>query len=276
MTFARYIVIFVFGVFFLSSCKEDLDMNLVQKTLFEDSALNAIDADGPWEITVQQDERCFVELEYSAFMESYFVVNCEGNELDLKITTSSSLPYGTECRAIVHLNTLRKIELSRACVMRLEGAFTGLEEVDLETASKCIGGSFTGNELEMELTDASELLDFGFEGNKVKAELNDASVFRGQLNPFIRIDLEIYHASVFVNYDGSSAKANVTVKNASVVNLGRTIVNEVDFTCNSASTATFNVTEWLRGSVTEGSEVFYYGNPQVDVDCDVSSSLVRL
>ena len=67
-----------------SSCRDkELDMTLVQKTVFQDATVTAVSAKDAWNVVVVQDEETFVELEYSAFLEDYLQVTMEGEAIHI-------------------------------------------------------------------------------------------------------------------------------------------------------------------------------------------------
>ena len=58
-----------------AGCREkELDMTLIQKTVYEDATITAITVKDAWNVTVVQDERTYVELENSAFLEEYLKI----------------------------------------------------------------------------------------------------------------------------------------------------------------------------------------------------------
>ena len=52
------------------SCKKELDMTLVQKTVYENTDISLFHIDDAWDVTFVYDSlKSYVELEYSAYLE---------------------------------------------------------------------------------------------------------------------------------------------------------------------------------------------------------------
>lgn len=261
----------------LSSCRDkELDMTLVQKTLYEGAVINEITASDAWTVQVIQDENTFVELEYSAFLEDYLKVVTNGTALQIGFTRHLYFPGNTVMNATIHTPTVHKLSFSDAVFAALDNL--NLETdllLELEDASTCRGGHFYGNAI-IKLSDASTCAELYIEGRDCKVELEDASVFKGQLNVSRLLTLLVKDASRLTEYWGEINHAQAVVSDASSLNMATSWINKLQIEVTDASEATVNVTNLLEGVVHDASKLYYSGNPTVIVDCDETSILEQV
>lgn len=258
----------------LTSCRDkDLDMTLLEKTLFENAEINEITASDAWCITVIQDENTFVELEYSAFLEDYLKLQLEGSSLSIGFTRHLFFPSNTVMNATVHTPMVRKLSFSDAVFAALDNLQLETDLVlELEDASSCRGGHFKGD-ADLKLTDASKCVELFLEGTNCTVELQDASVLKGCLNVSGDLTMTVKDASRMTEYGGEINNAVVEVSDASSLNMATSWINRMFIEVSDASEATVNVTESLEGKVQDASKLYYSGNPTLNVVCDDSSLL---
>ena len=259
-----------------SSCKKELDMTLLKSTLMDGASITSIQAREAFEIKVVKDDSTFVEMECSAYLNDYVICKVEDGCLTLSVDKVGYLPNGTEYRAVVHTPTLQSIALTEASRMAIMGDFEDFTSVSLDEASVCSGGVFSGNGVEVTLDEASQLVDFTFNGQQLDAKLSDASRFVGNVAAVNHMDIAMSSASSFVNYGGSTQTARIVMKGASILNMAQTEIRDLDVDFSEASSATVKVSETISGRLAEVSFLYYYGNPQVDVECLDGSSVERL
>lgn len=258
-----------------AGCREkELDMTLVQKTLYDGATITAITAKDAWNVTVVQDERTCVELEYSAFLEEYLKIKMEAQELGIGFYRYLNLPANTVMNATVHTPSVEKLQFSDATRAVLEGVFpeTNLT-VELSDAATCKGGCFTGK-ADIELSDAVTMVDFDFEGETCSVKLSDASTFKGTLSVTGQMDIVVEDASHMTTYGGYAPQVEVEVSDASSLNMLETEVDVMHTTVKDASEASVYVTHTLEGTVKDASELYYKGHPSLNVICD-DSSIIR-
>ena len=263
------------GLLVFAGCREkELDMTLVQKTVYEDATITAFTAQDAWNVTVVQDERTYVELEYSAFLEEYLKIKMETHELNIGFYRHLYLPANTVMNATVHTPSVEKLQFSDATRAVLEGVFpeTNLT-IELSDAATCKGGRFTGK-ADLDLSDAAKMVDFDFEGETCSVTLSDASTFKGNLLVTDHLDVVVEDASHMTTYGGSAPYAEVEVSDASSLNLLETEIGVMHITVKDASEASVDVTNTLEGTVKDASELYYKGNPSLNVICD-DSSIIR-
>lgn len=273
----RNLVILLLSLLAFSGCREkDLDMTLVQKTVYENATITAVTATDAWNVTVVQDGRTYVELEYSAFLEEYLKIAMEAQELSIGFYRNLYLPANTVMNATVHISSVEKLHFSDATKAILDGVFpeTNLK-VELSDASTCKGGHFSGN-VDIEVSDAATMVDFDFEGESCSVKLSDASTFKGTLSVDDRLDIVVSDASHMTTYGGHAPYAEVEVSDASSLNLLETVVNQMYITVKDASEASVYVTDLLEGTVKDASELYYLGHPTLNLICDDSSTISPL
>jgi hypothetical protein len=262
----------------LSACRDqELDMSVLNKSLFETVSFTEIEAEDAWNVTVvQDDQRTGIELEYSAFLEDYLHITNDGNRLNIGFTQRLNLPAATVKNATVYVKTIEHIELAEAATMTLQGTFAGPRlTLKLNDASTLRGGCFQGD-LEMDLDEASVVVDFTAQGSTCVLELDDVSVFKGTLTATNKLSILAENASRVTTYGGESPEADMQLKNAGFLNVVQTPVGKMNLLVQDASDASVNVINLLEGLVHNGSMVFYQGNPTINLDIDNSSSIYPL
>lgn len=259
------------------SCREkELDMTLMQKTLYEGATINEIIAKDAWDIKVVQDERTFVELEYSAFLEEYLKVVKEGTALQIGFTRQLYCPSNTVMYATIHTPTVHKLSFSDAVFASLDNLNLETDIVlELEDAASCRGGHFKGNAI-IKLSDASTCAELYIEGRDCTVELEDASVFKGSLNVSGLLTMTVKEASRLTEYWGEIHTAEAIVSDASYLNMATSWINRMSVEVSDASEATVNVMESLEGSVHDASKLYYSGDPVLHIDCDGTSILQQV
>ena len=269
------IILLCVAALFATSCKKDVDMTLVQKTVLENSDIRQIEVSDAWPVTIVSDSVTYVELAYSAYLEPYVKAHMEGNKLEIGFTTNVYPAINSEFRATVHTAHLEKLGLDDAVQVQCRGDFAGQRiEVELSDASKCNGLVFSGESCMIKMEDASLMTGFQFVGTACHAELDDASQFNGEIQSAEQFDIELKSASRFVNKGGEPPTANIKLHDASILNMVETRVGTMHVELNNASEATVQVTDFMDGTLKEASTLYYKGHPQTNVDCSDDSQLI--
>ena len=261
------------GLLFFSSCHDrELDMTVLNSTLYEGVAFDAVEAEDAWNVTVvQDDQKTGVELEYSTFLEEYLQVVKEGTTLKIGLTQHLNLPAATIHNATVYVRSLKRIDLEEAAVLTLDGNFTGdLLQVEMSDASVLREGQFLGD-LDLRMSNAAVVVDFIHEGARSTLELEDASVFKGSLNVSGLLTMTVKEASRLTEYWGEIHTVEAIVSDASYLNMASSWINRMSIEVSDASEATVNVVASLEGVVADASKLYYSGNPILNVDCDETS-----
>lgn len=262
---------------FATSCKKEVDMTLMQKTVLENADIRQIEVNDAWEVTVVADSRTFVELEYSAYLEEGVRAIMEGTQLEISFTNNVYPVVNSIFRATVHTMQLEKLEAGDASKVQCSGDFTGHTlEVELSDASNCNGLVFSGENCHINMGDASLLTGFHFVGSCCNAELESASQFNGQIEASDRFEIELEDASRFVNKGGETAVAHIKAHDASRLNMVETRVGEMHVDLSSASEATVWATNVIDGALTAASTLYYMGNPQIQINCSEDSEIIPL
>jgi len=261
----------------LTSCREkDLDMSVLNKSLFTGADFTEINLSDAWNVTIIQDnENTGVELEYSAYLETYLNVKQANKALTIGLNQHFYLPYNTVMRAVIHVKTLDKLVAKDAVKLTLDGAFTASAiAMQLEDATTCKGGSFAGN-ANISIDDASQLADCTIEGSYCELQVKDASYFKGNLTAD-SIYVEIEDAGHLITYGGQVQRVRLNLSDASTLNMVNTPVEEAFVDIHDASEATLHVNQLLKGSLKDASTLYYKGHPVIDLDSDSTSSLKPL
>ena len=267
----------IIGLMFFSGCRDkELNMTVMNQTIYEGVEINEITAEDAWCVAVIQDENTFVELEYSAFLEDYMQVRHEGSSFFIGFARHLNFPDNTVMNVTVHTPMVRKLSFSDAVFAALDNLnlVTDLT-LELEDAASCRGGHFKGN-ADLKLSDASKCVELYIEGTNCKVELDDASVLKGSLNVSGNLTMVIKDASRLTEYWGQIYTADVEVSDASYLNMATSWITHMNIRVKDASEATVNVVESLEGWVHDASKLYYSGNPTLNVDCDETSHLEQV
>ena len=271
----KAILILCVALCFATSCKKDVDMTLVQKTVLENADIRQIEVSDAWEVAVVIDSSTYVELEYSAYLESNVRARMEGTKLEIGFSGYVYPEINSVFRATVHTPQIEKVEADDAAQIQCNGAFAGQHiEVALGDASRCNGLIFTGENCEINLEDSSVLTGYQFVGNSCIVVLGNASQCNSSITASETIQIHLSDASRLVNKGGMTNQVNIHLDNASLLNMAETEVKTMEVELSGASEATVHVTEMLRGTLKEASTLYYKGHPQTDVDCSEGSSLI--
>lgn len=260
---------------FATSCKKEIDMTLVQKTLFENTEIRQIEVDDGWNVTVVADSSTFVEVEYSAYLENYLKINMEGSKLHIGFTGKVYAETGSVYRATVHTDKLEALTSEDESNLQFDGNFSGQNlTIKLSDVSHCYGLVFSGDQCEIEVEDISILAGFQFIGNTCKAVLDDASQFNGDIQAADQLEVELKGASRFVNKGNTTQRAIIKLQSTSLLNMVETQVDTMEVELSGGSEATVQVTSLLSGTLTEASTLYYKGHPQIEIDCSDDSQLI--
>ena len=260
---------------FASSCKKEVDMTLMQKTVFQNADIRQIEVSDAWDVTVVADSNTYVELEYSAYLETYLKATMEDSKLEIGFTGNVYPAINSVYRATLHTNKIERIKAEDASSINFTGVFEGTQlTVEMSDASICSGPVFSGQYCEIDIDDASKLLDFHFDGPACKVTLRKASQFNGQIHAREALHITLEDNSRFVNKGGLTAQADIIAKHACLMNMAETQVHEMHVELSEASEATVWVNALLKGMLTEASTLFYKGGAEIDVNCSDDSQLI--
>lgn len=270
----------VLGLMVFTGCREkDLDMTVMNKTFYEGATMNEITVEDAWSVSFVLDTvKSYVEVEYSAFLEEYLLIKQEGTSLFIGFNTNLyNLPGNTVMHATVHTAAINKLSLSDAVSAAFGGGRypeTALV-LEMEDAATLRGGYFKGT-ADIKMSDASTCAEFYFEGTTCQIELDEAAVFKGSLNVSGDLTVSLKDGARLTEYWGEINNADVSVTDASNLNMATSWINRLHIDVNSASEATVNVVESLEGMVHNVSKLYYSGHPTLNVDCDETSILQQV
>ena len=275
---------FALCIILLASCKKDeLDMTVLQKTVLENSDFTCIKAERSWQIEIVQDEKCFVELEYSAYLESYLKCTVTEGVLEIGFTVSDNLVSGTVNKAKIHIIDFESLELTGACKVSVNGSFGKSFTALLDKESSCVGGTFLSGG-DISLKGASSMKDYSGEG-PFEITMDEDSHFVGNLsfpNAESQFSVTANNHSTFVNQsDCSVENVEIQVTDNSLINMALTEIKAsamVEIESNSEATIKVKNGANLMGKVVESSTLYHYGNPVFAPDfvSDTTSFVVRM
>lgn len=263
---------------FATSCKKEVDMTLVQKTVFENANIYQVDVDDGWEVTFVYDSlHSFVELEYSAYLEDYVSVT-EANEwLIFNFNKQIYKQPGSVFKATVHISHKEGLYLraDNASVITMDGLFE-LEDMDIElhNASVCNGFAVSSQMCSIELTHGSQMYGVNFYGTNCTVYTHKGSSCKGYFHVEQSFTTGVGISSQLIVFGGSMPTASIEVKDAGTINMVQAEVKDMSVYLDGASEATVNVTENLSGFLFSASTLYYKGNPQIEVDCSDDSQLI--
>ena len=271
----KTILILCVALCFATSCKKDVDMTLVQKTVLENADIRQVEVSDAWEVTVVADSNSYVELEYSAYLENNLKTRMEGTKLEIGFTGHVYPAINSVFRAIVHTPQLEIMEADDAAQVQCNGEFAGQHiKIALSDASRCNGLVFSGESCEIDMESASVMTGFQFVGSSCLATLKDASQCNSAIAASESIQIHLSDASRLVNKGGTTNQVNIHLGDASLLNMVETEVKTMEVELAGTSEATVQVTEMLSGTLKEFSTLYYKGNPQKDIDCSEGSRVI--
>ena len=262
---------------FASSCKKEVDMTLVQKTVLENADIRQIEVNDAWQVIVVADSNTYVELEYSAYLEPYLKAKMESSKVELGFTGNIHPAINSVYRATVHTNKIEKIKAEEAAKLNFVGHFSATSDtlfVELTNASACAGLEYSGHICDISIEEASRFLDFQLSGYNCEVKVSDASACKGNFDMSFHLVAELYGASQFITFGGMAPYGMIKLQDASLLNMVQTQIRELHVDLSSASEATVQVSDAIEGSLKEASTLYYKGHPQLNIDCSDDSQII--
>ena len=274
----KTILILCAALCFTTSCQKEVDMTLVQKTVFENTDFSLFNVDDGWEVTFVYDSiQSFVELEYSAYLEDYVSVDETNEWLTIGFNNKINALSGSVYKATVHISQKEHLFLraDNAAVITFDGPFE-LEDMEIEllNASICNRFEVTSQSCGIQLTYGSQLYGVNFHGTICSVYAHKGSSCKGYFNVEQSFTAGVGISSQLIVFGGSMPSASIEVKEAGTINMVKAEVNDMYVYLDGASEATVNVTETLSGFLLSASTLYYKGHPQIDVDCSDDSQLI--
>ena len=276
----KQILILSVALCFATSCKKEVDMTLVQKTVYENNDLSLFHVDNAWEVTFVYDSlKSFVELEYSAYLEEYVHVWDTNGWLSIGFKGAFYKQPESVFKAKVHTSEREHLYfmVNNASIINMEGLFE-LEDITFEllNGSICNGFEVTSQSCGIELTYGSQLYGVDFHGTNCTVYAHKGSSCKGYFNVEQTFITGVGINSQLIVLGGSMPSASIGVKDSSTINMAQAEVNDMSVYLDGKSEATVNVTETISGFLLSGSTLYYKNSshPQLDVDCSEDSQLI--
>ena len=263
------------------SCKKELDMTLVQKTIYENTDISLFHIDDAWDVTFVYDSlKSYVELEYSAYLDEHVSVWDTNGWLDIGFKGAVYKQPGSVFKAKVHTSEREHlyIKSDNASLITMEGLFE-LEDgmnLELHNGSVCNGLEVTTQLCDITLTYDSHIYGVNFNGANCTVYATKRSSCKGYFNVEQSFTTDVVISSQLIVFGGSMPSASIEVKEASTINMVQAEVKDINVHLDGASEATVNVTETLSGFLLSGSTMYYKGHPQINIDCSDDSQMIPL
>lgn len=151
---------------------------LTKKYAFSD--FRSLSVSNSFEVNLVQDEKWFVEVEYSDYLEDYLAVSVNGETLRLGL---KSLPRFVQklrknrsavLKATVHMPRLEKLSMSGATGVTVQGQF-----------------SLPGGVFELDMSGASKLENMAMDASKARLSLSGASYCKDLTGSFHELDMKV-------------------------------------------------------------------------------------
>lgn len=274
----KTILILCMALCFATSCKKEVDMTLVQKTVYEHTDISMFHVDDAWEVTFVYDSlNSFVELEYSAYMEEHVSVMDTNNWLAIGFRDRFHKETGSVFKATVYTSVDESLIImaENTSIITMEGHFD-LEHINLELrdASVCDGFAVSAESCSLHLGDGSQMLGAHYSGTDCSVFVSKESSCKGFFDVAHTFNASVYHQSQLVVFGGTMNSASIEAKNAFTINMAQAEVENMYVHLSEISEATVNVANTITGFLLSGSTLYYKGHPQLEVDCDESSSMI--
>lgn len=279
MKIIKTIFILCVALCFATSCKKEVDMTLVQKTVLENADIRQIAVADAWQVAVVADSSTFVEIECSAYLKERIKVQMKGTQLEIGFNGSVYPVINSVFRAKVHTKHIEKIKVEEAAQLSFNGTFSAMSDtlfVELDDASVCTGLDYSGHNCKIAINDASQFLDFQFVGYNCEVKVNEASTCKGNFDMSFHLVADLSGASQLITFGGTVPNGMIKLQETSVLNVVQTEIREMFVDLSDGSEATVNVTESLSGSMVTASTLYYKGHPQINVNCSDDSRLIPL
>ena len=273
----KTLLILCMALCFATACNKNVDMTLVQKTLFENADIRQIEASDAWEVTVVADSSTFVELEYSAYLKDYIFAKMENDSLKIGFSQKVHPQIGSVFKATVHTLYVNSIEAHNASQMAFEGELGSSDDVvkiELDGASVCNGLQLSGKDVYVSVSDASQFLGFNINSANCVVKVSGASACKGIFDINFHFQAVVNDASQIVAFGGESYYGALTLNNGSLANVVQMPINELSVNLSGASEATVWANDSMVGTLKEASTLYYIGDPQIQIECSEDSQLI--
>ena len=227
----KTILILCVALCFATSCQKEVDMTLVQKTVFEDADIHLINVDDGWEVTFVYDSlKSFVELEYSAYLEEYVSVKETNEWLTIGFNNKINPLSGSVYKATVHISQKEHLYLraDNASIITFDGVFE-VEDMNIEllNASICNSLEVTSQSCGIDLTYGSQMYGVNFNGTNCSVYAHKGSYCKGYFNVEQSFTSGVGISSQLIVFGGSMPSASIEVKDEGIINIVQAEVKDM-------------------------------------------------
>jgi len=249
---------------------------LVQKELRISEKIKGVIIEGPWEVTITQDDmNSSAEIEYNV-PHSKITTEIRSNGYVYIRANSLGSHRNKTLNATINAAQLEKIKASGAATIKTHGQFFSDCNISLSGASQLDGFSCEGGNTNISLSGASKLKNFAFKGNRADIDISGASKIDILDMNLTRLIVSASGASKIYG-EGSAAEISLTASGSSHFNFYAIESDFLDLSLSGASSAEVTVNNTIKGSLTGASTLKYKNTENVSgVSTTGGSKIIRV
>jgi phage shock protein PspC (stress-responsive transcriptional regulator) len=255
---------------------ERINSEITIKELNITDNIKGVIIEGPWEVTITQDDtNNSAAIEYN-IPESKITTELRSNGYLLIKANSLSSCRNKTLNATIHAGSLEKIKASGAASIKTYGDFSSNCDISLSGASKLDGLTCKGDNSNISLSGASRIKNFTFHGKLTDIEISGASKIDISGMNVNRLKVNASGAS-HINGDGYAEESSVLGSGASHFNFYDLESDNLTINLSGASSAEATVNKTIKGTLTGASTLRYKNAENVrDVSATGGSKVVHV
>jgi len=240
-----------------SACGNDYENHeLIGKELIINDAIKGIVIEGPWEVTVtQNDENNSAFIQYNVPDKKIKTELRPNGYLHIKVYNLNNY-RNVKLRATIKAATLENIEGSGAAIIYTYGNFTSSADITLSGASILDGYVCEGDKEVINLSGASIMKKCSFKGKRIDATLSGSSKVTYSNIDVERCTVKASGSSMF-NGSGYAAETDFNGSGSSTFLTFELESENLDIDLSGASNGEVTVNKKIKGSLSGGSILKY-------------------
>lgn len=246
----------VFAILFGACCKDYENYDLVKKDLSITGKIKGVVIEGPWEVTItQDDENNSAFIEYNV-PESKIKAELRPNGyLHIKLYNLNNY-RNVKLKANIKAVALEVVEGSGATHFYTYGQYVNSSDITLSGASTLDGFLCEGDRIELDLSGASKLKKCAFKGKRINAKLSGSSDAIFSSVEVDRCTVNASGASKF-SASGYSEEINFTGSGSSDFYTFELESENLDVDLSGASKGEVTVNHKIKGNLSGASTLSY-------------------
>jgi len=239
-----------------SNINEYSKSELVKKDIQVSEKIKGIIVEGPWEVTITQDDtNNSASVEYN-IPESKVTAELRSNGYLYIRSSLMSNYWNKTLNATINAASLEKIKASGAATLKMYGQFRSDCDISLSGASKMEGFSCEGDNANISLRGASELQNFAFKGNRADVDISGASNI-----DFLNLNVKRFQVDAsgasHIYGNGYVSDLSITGSGSSYFNMYDLESESLNISLSGASSAEVTVNRTIKGTLTGASLLNY-------------------